>query len=81
MPDATVVPLCGAEPVGFAELGAPAGAEPVGAEPPGTMVGTVEGWSAVFQVAVVGQAVVATVGEGTPYGLGPGTSTLVRSAR
>jgi hypothetical protein len=34
--------------------------------PPGTTVGTVEGCWAVFQVAVVGQAVVATAGEGIP---------------
>ena len=33
------------------------------APPPGTWVGTVEGWRAVFQVAVVGQGVVATVGD------------------
>lgn len=47
-----------------------------GAEPPGavgTTVGTVEGWRAVFQVAVVGQGVVATAGEVVAYGLGPGT--------
>lgn len=40
---------------------------------PGTTVGTVLGWLAVFQVAVVGQAVVAMVGEVVPYGVGPGT--------
>lgn len=48
------------------------GATPV-APPPGTAVGTVEGWSAVFQVAVVGQGVAATAGEGSLYGAGPGT--------
>ena len=42
----------------------------------GTEVGTVEGCSAVFQVAVVGQAVVATVGDVVAYGLGPGTGRL-----
>ena len=36
----------------------------VGLEPPpGTAVGTVEGWRAVFHVAVVGQGVVVTVGD------------------
>ena len=41
--------------------------------PPGTTVGTVEGCWAVFQVAVVGQGVVATAGEARPYAVGPGT--------
>lgn len=40
--------------------------------PAGCVVGTVEGCRAVFQVAVAGQAVVATAGEAVPYGLGPG---------
>jgi hypothetical protein len=40
----------------------------------GTTVGTVVGWRAVFQVAVVGQAVVATAGDGTLYAVGPGTA-------
>ena len=39
----------------------------------GTAVGTVEGCSAVFHVAVVGQGVVATVGDVVAYGVGPGT--------
>lgn len=42
--------------------------------PAGCVVGTVEGWRAVFQVAVAGQAVVATAGDAVPYGLGPGMS-------
>ena len=46
------------------------GAEPA---PGGGVVGTVLGWFAVFQVAAVGQAVVATVGETVPNGVGPGT--------
>lgn len=46
---------------------------PVGA-PPGTTVGIVDGCRAVFQVAVVGYAVVAMVGTGVPYGVGPGTN-------
>lgn len=37
--------------------------QPIPAHAVGTAVGTVEGWSAVFQVAVVGHGVVATVGE------------------
>ena len=36
------------------------------------VAGTVDGWEAVFQVAVVGYAVVATVGDVVPYGVGPG---------
>lgn len=40
--------------------------------PAGCVVGTVEGCRAVFQVAVAGQAVVATAGDAVPYGLGPG---------
>jgi len=36
------------------------------APPGGEVVGTVDGWRAVFQVAVVGQAVAATVGEVVP---------------
>ena len=51
---------------------------PVGALPPGTAVGTVEGWRAVFHVAVVGHAVVATVGDVLSYGLGPGTRRVIR---
>ena len=41
------------------------------------------GWEAVFQVAVVGHAVVATPGEVVPYGCGPGTgnSRLVVSSQ
>lgn len=67
--DFTVEEACDAEDAEDTEL------TPVGlaALPPGTVVGTVEGWRAVFQVAVVGQAVVATEGEGKRYGLGPGT--------
>lgn len=34
--------------------------------PPGAVVGTVDGCDAVFQVAVVGYAVVATVGDDVP---------------
>ena len=34
--------------------------------------GTVDGCDAVFQVALVGQAVVATVGAAVPNGAGPG---------
>ena len=34
--------------------------------PEGIVVGTVEGWSAVFHVAVVGHAVVATAGDVVP---------------
>jgi len=44
----------------------------VGPPPPGTTVGTVLGCKAVFQVAVVGQSVVAIVGTVVPYGVGPG---------
>lgn len=51
--------LAGLEAAGADEAGA--------AEPPGgCVVGTVEGWSAVFQVAVVGHAVAATAGEVVP---------------
>lgn len=39
----------------------------------GTVVGTVVGCRAVFHVAVVGHAVLATAGEGTLYAVGPGT--------
>ena len=58
-----------------AEDDAGADEEGKGAEeaPAGGVVGTVEGWRAVFQVAVVGQAVVATVGDVVAYGVGPGT--------
>lgn len=45
-------------------------------EPPAHVVGTVDGWEAVFQVAVVGYAVVATAGEADAYGVGPGTFYL-----
>jgi len=38
--------------------------EVAGEEAVGAWVGTVEGWSLVFQVAVVGHGVVATVGLG-----------------
>lgn len=48
-----------AEP-GAEEAGEEAVADPTGA------VGTVEGWLAVFQVAVVGQGVAATAGEVVP---------------
>ena len=51
-------------PAAGAELDAAGGAAPVA--PAGSVVGTVAGWSAVFQVAVVGQAVVATAGEVVP---------------
>lgn len=37
----------------------------------------VAGWPAVFQVAVVGQAVAATAGEGEAKGDGPGTGVAV----
>lgn len=40
---------------------------------PAGAVGTVLGCWAVFQVAAVGHAVVATVGDVVPYGVGPGT--------
>jgi len=43
----------------------------VGVDPAGA-VGTVLGWSAVFQVAVVGHAVAATAGDAIAYGEGPG---------
>lgn len=46
------------------------------AEPPGIVVGTVEGCRTVFQVAVVGQAVVATTGDAVSYGVGPGTDPV-----
>lgn len=46
-----------------AELGA-GGAAAVA--PAGSVVGTVDGWSAVFHVAVVGYNVVATAGEVVP---------------
>jgi len=47
------------------------------AEPAGA-VGTVDGCCAVFQVAVVGHAVVAIVSTGVPYGVGPGMLYVVR---
>lgn len=43
-----------------------AGTEVGAGAPGGWVVGTVAGWSAVFQVAVVGHAVVATAGEVVP---------------
>lgn len=49
-----------------------------GVDAPTGAVGTVDGCSEVFQVAVVGQAVVATVGEVVPYGVGPGMTYPVR---
>lgn len=44
--------------------------------PPAHVVGTAEGWPAVFHVAVVGYGVAATVGEADAYGEGPGTSSI-----
>jgi len=51
---------------------------PVGWEP-GKAVGTVEGCWAVFQVAVAGHGVFATVAAGVPYGAGPGILYVLRS--
>lgn len=50
-----------------------AGTEVGAGAPGGAVVGTVAGCPAVFQVAVVGHAVVATAGEVVPKGEGPGT--------
>lgn len=61
--------LVGATLVGLALDGAGAATDP----PAGAVVGTVAGWLAVFQDAVVATAVVATAGEVVPYGVGPGT--------
>ena len=47
---------------------------PVGAAP-GRVVKSVAGWFAVFQVAAVGQAVTATVGDGSLKTVGPGTGS------
>lgn len=44
----------------------------MGVDAPTGAVGTVFGWFAVFQVAVVGHGVLATVGDVVPYGEGPG---------
>jgi len=53
--------------VGLAEV-IPTLEEGGGAPPPGQTEGTATGCPAVFQVALEGQAVVATVGEVVPYG-------------
>lgn len=67
----------GAEAEVAGELGFAGGGA---ALPPGTAVGTVEGWSWVFQVGAVGQAVVATEGEGSAKGAGPGTMRVLALA-